>query len=537
MKDRSGVEGPSNRGATHALAGSRRLHSGDFSFYGFGELRRDELRKILRLGIRTGDPAVSVIEDAIFVPNSIGAIPGQPKFAGGIVKPDGQPIETAQMHRKGGKRIGGPTESMAVQPQRELDEEVIYLGLLFNHFGRVLLESLARVWYLDQADPSVKVVLNSANAAQTAHAPWVPGLLSAFGMPPERLLSLRVPTRLRGAIVPEPLFEQFYSAHEEMVRPFRDVAARVAGDVKPTGQPLYLSRRRLTSRQRPVVGETELEDVLRDNGFLIAYPETMAIQEQIRLINSHSDIFSSMGSAAHSILFALGRPRLHLLASRDDIPSNYFLCSALAEAPTTFVDCLGSGGRVSPNDERLNRRAEVLGDGENARSSDPDAGPQSMPQLLDLARVVDYLDERGFLKNRPSGSADAPSRSLELRFDEAWFYARVRKGASKSGTLPEHLEREAMAFAAESWPVSLVLARYYARARDAERTDAMVNQFAALATAESDGDRLAYYRGDVQGMAGRIARMCRPETAKRLGELLASRFVVGPLEGAPDPQD
>ena len=91
--------GSSDRGATRAIAGSRALQSSDFSFYGFGELRRDELRKILRLGIRNGDPAVSVVDNAVFIPGGATAGNGQPKYAGGIMTPDGQAIDTAQMHR------------------------------------------------------------------------------------------------------------------------------------------------------------------------------------------------------------------------------------------------------------------------------------------------------------------------------------------------------------------------------------------------------------------------------------------------------
>jgi hypothetical protein len=523
--------GSSDRGATRAIAGSRPLQSKDFSFHGFGELRRDERRKILRLGIRTGEPGVSVVDVAVFIPSAAGN--GQPKYAGGIVRPDGQPVETAQMHRKGGKRIGGFVDSAPAQPDREIDEEVVYLGLMFNHYGRVLLESLARVWYLDRTDPTTKVVFTNANAAQSGHAPWLPALLSLFGIPPERILRLDTPTRLRRAIVPEPLFEQFYSAHEEMVRPFRHVAARVAGDVTPTEQPLYLSRRRLSSRQRPVIGEAELEDVLRANGFRIAYPETMPIADQVRMINGHTDIVSSLGSAAHSILFAQHRPRLHLLASRDDIPANYFLCSALADAPTTFVNCLGAGGRTTANDERLNRRAESLNNEEKVRPVDLDAGPQSMPQLLDVSRAVGYLAERGLLE-RPSGStAELPNPSLQERFDEAWLFARVRKASTRS-TLPEAIEAETVSRAATSWPLSLMLARYYARARDAARTEEMANQFLTLAGAETDRDRLAYFRGDVQGLSGRIARMCHPATADRLKRILADRFPVGSEDDAPD---
>jgi hypothetical protein len=530
--------GSADRGANRAMVGSRPLEPGDFSFHGFGELRRDEQRKIQRLGICSHPQSVAIIDRAIFVPNGYESSANQPKFGGGVVKPDGLPVETAQMQRKGGKRIGGLVEAVTATPERELDEDVIYLGMLFNHFGRVLLESLARVWYLNQVDPSVKVVFNSANSAQAAYAPWVPRLLSLFGIPPERILALEKPTRLRRAIVPEPLFEQFYSAHMEMVRPFRDVAARVADDVKPSDQPLYLSRRRLTSRQRPVVGEPELEELLRDNGFVIAYPETMTIEDQVRLINGHSNIFSSLGSAAHSILFALGKPRLHLLASRDDIPANYFLCSALADAPTTFVNCLGSGGRITPNDERLNRRANSFKNPEKKRPEDPKAGPQSMPQLLEMERVVEYLDQKGFLKNHSRASAGALISGVDLqrRYDEAWIYARLRKAASRPGSLPADLEGEAVSLAAESWPVSLMLARYYARSRNASRANAMANQFATLVDAETDSSRLSYYRGDVHGMVTRIARACEPETVKRLVAILADRFPANATgdEVAPD---
>jgi hypothetical protein len=232
--------GSSHRGSIHPPANSRGLRPDDFSFHGFGELRRDELRKISRLGIRSDPPSVSVIEDAIVIPDEEALDANQPKALGGIVMPDGQPIESAQLHRKGGKHVGGLPEIVSVTVERELDENVLYLGPLFNHYGRVLLESLARIWYLSEVDPSTKVVFSFA---QEILAPWVFRLLSLFGIPPERILTLDEPTRLRRAVVPEPLFEQLYSTHVDMVRPFREVAARIAADVRPSEQPLYLSRR------------------------------------------------------------------------------------------------------------------------------------------------------------------------------------------------------------------------------------------------------------------------------------------------------
>ena len=516
---------PSDGRSIHPRVGPRFLEPEDFSFAGFGELSRDERRRIAKLSIRSGPPAVSVVDDAIFVPASGEFLSRKTKLSGGIVNPDGQPIEAAQLHRKGGKHFGGLTEAVSVIVERELDEDVVYLGPLINHYGRVLLESLARVWYLNEVDPSVKVVFTHKRA-QTEFAPYVFKLLSIFGIPIDRILALETPTRLRRAIVPEPLFEQLYSAHVDMVRPFRDVAARVAGDVTMSGQPLYLSRRRLTSRARPVVGESALEDLLRKNGFAIAYPETMTFEDQIRLINGHADIFSSVGSAAHTILFALSKPRLHLLAHRESIPANFFLCSALADVPTTFVDCLGSGGRVAPKAERRNRKAESVEVSLDTQAANAVPGPQSAPQLPEWDRVVSYLDEHRFLVSQaPSAMSDLDSlASLKRRYDEAWFYARLRRSDGRLGSLTDHLEREAHELASESWPISFVLALHYARAGDTSRADTLANQFATLLDQESDVDRLAYYRGDVHMLTGKIAPMCEPETANRLASILSERL-------------
>jgi hypothetical protein len=119
---------------------------------------------------------------------------------------------------------------------------------------------------------------------------------------------------------------------------------------------------------------------------------------------------------------------------------------------------------------------------------------------------------------------------LKRRYDEAWFYARLRKASATPGSLPPELEREAIDLSADSWPVSFMLARYYARGRNGARTDALANQFAGLVDEESDSDRLAYYRGDILGMAPRITRLCEPETANRVAMVLANRF---PMESSP----
>lgn len=500
------------------------LNLSDFAFEGFGDSLSDIARRLGRIGIRRDEPKVSVIDRAIFVPSETTLDAEQKKtWSGGLMTADGLPIEAARLRRKGKVRAGSDVTADTLEPKQEADEEVVYLGPLFNHFGRVLLESLARVWYLSEVKPDVRVVFDYPNATPNSHGAWVERILTAFGVPMSRILILDSPTRLQRAIVPEPLFEQGNVVHETMIRPFREVAARIASYVTPTEQPVYLSRGRLGSRQRPIIGEAELEEVLKDNGFLIVYPETMDFEDQVRLVNHHATIVTGIGSAAHNILFARSGPRLHLLTNGDQIPVNYYLCSAVAEVPTTFIDCLGTGGRGSFAEERKGggRRGE-------AAQSGPLRAPggQATPQKLDLAKISEYLDRQGLLKKRSWASRADHDSVLQNQYDEAWLYARVRRANPTRGkNLPADIEREAVRLATESWPMSWILARYYASDRQYNaQAETMTQQFIDLVMHEVDPDRLAYYRDDVDNMVARIARVIGAEFGTRLTAVIADRF-------------
>lgn len=513
----------------------RALDPGDFSFVGFDDSVRALERRVRRLGIRDGEPRVSIVDDAVFVPTDHWRVTGERQWYGGVYTADGRPVVAGQTRRKGRPSAHDSDNPIPVATDREVDGEVVYLGPIFNHYGRVLLESLARAWYLTQVDPSVPLVVDFPNTVDRAGSPWLWRIFESFGVPRSRLLVLDRPTRLRRAIIPEPLFEQMHEAHGDVVRPFREVAVRLVGGLRPSAQPVYLSRRLLTSRQRPVVGEADLEDVLRENGFLVVHPETMPFEDQVRLVNAHADIFACIGSAAHTILFALGRPNLHLFTSDERISGNYFLCSALVEAPTTFVAGMSTGHRQSFSAERGAGEARTRG-GEADGGAAVGTGPQATPQLVEVARIAEYLAERGFLTNRLRASLAGRDPALRECYDEAWLFHRVRKSASKVGMLlPPAIEAEAVDLSVHSWPVSAILTRYYAWTRqDVARADAMARQFATLAAEEFDAGRLLHYRADILGMATRVKRVIAPANAQQIAAILADRFLANGDDGEQD---
>ena len=491
-----------------------------FAFVGFDELTRAQRRRISRLTIRGGPPELTVVDNAIFDPGAGDDAAKASRFSGGVFAADGEPIAAAGVHRKGGKAFGA-TLDRSDGGLAPIAEDVIYLGPLFNHYGRVLLETLARAWYLNQPEAiAQRVIVSTANAAQHDLAPWLAPLLHAFGVPAERIYVTTQVSRFRRITVPEPLFEQLHAAHNRMVEPFHRVARDVGSGSPTSEQPVYLSRRALSSRQRPVIGEEEVEKILRANGARIVYPETLPIAEQVRIFNTHRDILSPVGSAAHAILFAANRPRLHLLASRDDIPANYFLCSALAEAPTTFINCVTSAGQGSDDETASDETRR----GVSGRGADPYAGHQSRPQHVDLEPFVAYLRSQGFLRQAYRPLSKSAQARLDARFDEAWAYSRLRKSAAKSTALADDIEAQIVEQSATSWPTSLMLAHYFSRLGNAARAQDLALQFAELLAVEQDEERLRHFHADAVSIVQRLARKSDPTVGRLLRATLEARW-------------
>lgn len=484
----------------------RPLVPDDFTFHGFDELMTPLADTLHDIGIRRGPPAASTVEDAVFVPArkvpAVERTPGRLVHEGGLVNRDGRPIELAQSRRRGtrwGTRVLGDfSQPVAVHPKRRLDEDIVYLGWYFDHFGHFLMESLARTWFLSEIPPSVKVAFHTK---RNRPAGITQQILEAFGIPPERIVWLEEPTLLRRVIVPEPLYELSCSAHEWMPRSFRSVAARYISNGQPFEQPVYLSRRLLPSYLRQIVGEFELEEILRENGFLIAYPETMTFPDQVRLFNQHTDFFTSAGSAAYNILFALHGPTLHVLTC--GIPrQDYFLAPAVAGAPSAYCNGFGRGGRPSIN---------------------------TTPVLADLPTIADYLETSGFLRKRLRSRLASQAVGLQERFDEAWLYASVRD-VPTGETLASEIEQEASALARTSWPVAWMLAQHHSL-RDASLVADLARQFIALVATERDMSRLAQHRRDIEAAATKITRACDVATAAQLRATLAHRFLVDVASG------
>ncbi|UVC28649.1 DUF563 domain-containing protein [Pantoea sp. SOD02] len=177
-----------------------------------------------------------------------------------------------------------------------LDEDVIFGGVLHRHFGHFITESLCRLWYaIKYRTPGQKVVFLKESNFKEKYLK----LLNIAGLNSNEIIIIEEPMRFRSVVIPEQstLFFSYFNSnfivpHEKMMK-----------DIAPSEhKKVYLSRSKFTKND--IINENYFEDFFRKQGYFIAYPETLTMEEQISLMKGANDIASVMGTASHLVLFA-----------------------------------------------------------------------------------------------------------------------------------------------------------------------------------------------------------------------------------------
>lgn len=230
--------------------------------------------------------------------------------------------------------IVGHVPGRDIAPVEHVDEDVIYGGFVFTHFGHILLESLARLWASapETSDTPICFQCRTDEIPAAARA-----LFRLVGIE-KAVRIVRHNTSFRSVAVPAPAFVIRHRAHRLFKQMFLTMADRALGKAsfQVTEQPLYLSRTRLGSSQRTVSGEAAFEEALKRVGFHVVHPETLPIEEQIRLVNSHRYVVGPQGSAFHMLLFS--RIANDSVCLTSDAPNGtYALCDALNGGRTWYV--------------------------------------------------------------------------------------------------------------------------------------------------------------------------------------------------------
>lgn len=247
---------------------------------------------------------VKVIEHGIVLPSR--GIKGRKNvYEGGVCDNDFNFVAGYYRQKNSGGGFNTLESSYTVDRKKivQLDEDVIFGGLLATHFGHFLTECLCRLWYVLKNPQLNSKILFVTTLKNGGHRPYTDDFFKLMGLDTERIIYVDKPVQCRSVTVPEQAQYDWRRLTEEFLLPYQAIKARIKpGDTKK----LYLTRLGFESKKHGNVhcfNEKYFEDFFAARGFKVVSMEKLKIEEQLSLINGADEIAATLGTLTHWAMF------------------------------------------------------------------------------------------------------------------------------------------------------------------------------------------------------------------------------------------
>lgn len=239
---------------------------------------------------------------------------GDKCYKGGVVDNKGNFVASSRHWRGGisGAMLEGYPFSMSEASFEDI--EVLYGGILINHFGHFLVEGLSRFWYwVQNKEKNFDVVFFNPKHKKIIPQFWE--FMEILGISKNKVHIVSSVTRYRRVYVPEVSHQISTYYHKEFLLPFSYISSKIAAS---DSDKIYLSRTKFNNGTL-CMGEELLEKVFKENGYQILYPEQMSLKTQISYIKGAKEIAGVIGTATHLEVFARMGTK-SIILERSDTP-------------------------------------------------------------------------------------------------------------------------------------------------------------------------------------------------------------------------
>lgn len=185
----------------------------------------------------------------------------------------------------------------------------IYGGIFFNHFGHFLIESIGRLWALN--DPKfiklpIYIFTLYGEIDFSDNTNFIGDILNILNIDISRIRVIKEPSRISTLYVPQSAydFSLIGSPHPDFLNFIRKTTHQLNDSAASrTKKNIYVSRSMFDPVRGSVAGENVFESYLQKENYEIIYPEKLTFKEQVITYLSANKIIFCEGSAIHALIF------------------------------------------------------------------------------------------------------------------------------------------------------------------------------------------------------------------------------------------
>lgn len=258
---------------------------------------------------------------------------------GGVCNKEGEFVEMSEYH--GGWAEHGGYYSW--QEEEYLEEDVLYFGVFFNHWGHFLVDLIGRMWYCVRFQDNVQHIKIAYLGEEEPRGNYLQ-FFELLGIEREQLIHITKPTRCKKVIVPEFSCRPCIWYTIEYQEIFDYIIEKVNAETpfavnKYNHQKIYFSRLALKKARSSEFGENLIAKWMQYNGYDIISPEKLSLKEQIYLWNTAEEIACLNGSIPINSIFSQNEELfLTVLNKTSLVHKNLDLFLLIRPCNVTFLD-------------------------------------------------------------------------------------------------------------------------------------------------------------------------------------------------------
>ncbi len=176
------------------------------------------------------------------------------------------------------------------------DEDVIFGGVLCEHFGHLLSDSSARLWYFPEHPEDKRKVVFITNPFNAVISPGDIHYkyLEFLGINQERVIIADEPMRFRSILVPDQVL--YPQGKVKFRKELKIVHRALYKAVEPAQyEKIYLTRSAFKDKN-PIIGEDYYEKIFNDLGYKSIAPELYPFEEQLAFVAGAKSIACTAGT-------------------------------------------------------------------------------------------------------------------------------------------------------------------------------------------------------------------------------------------------